>query len=659
MKEQIERMQLEARSASDRHKSQIEALVRRIKRQELTLKADKEETAKLKERMQDLKSENEMLKSSTLNKMQSEAKMAELGLRKREEESRKRILSLEDENALLRQQLHETKDMMTLAKHDVESMKAMVSTAQKTAAKREQDQQKLENAAARVAKLEFENRELQSRVSVGESNEKLLKIYRKDLQEMDKIRTMNRKIQHEVRVLREREIRRIKLEKQVEYFTAREAEFMAAIHEKERFAQEVTYLKHQIDAWKKSVVRFFPEVGSPAEATKSIASMNKRVLTLLEEQSTLLSKEKKASSIVSRLETEISRKSSEMDVLQINYATSTKRLKESTLKLGEMKRQRDSLKEMLDHYDKWDTKESHDDQRKKRLDEQKVIIDRLEKEILKLTKEKKRSQELESELHALRSQQKHTNKLLEKTERENDVLHQKLGRGDYDKTTTKVVHFKFNPLKKAAQKKKQQEVEKLLEQIKDLETKLSVYAEALASVRGEATNGLSFNDNGRARGLDFAKSELQDIKAMAQRRAEEQREIKKREREAIEEADRWRQEAEKRKQDAMEIKKRLVRLKEVFHAKVSEFREACYGMTGYKIDVIDGDKYRLKPMYAERDTDFLLIHFQNGKLSVLATDFVQNLDKQVRSLLTDFHSVPAFLSQITLDLFNQTTIAPR
>jgi mitotic spindle assembly checkpoint protein MAD1 len=48
------------------------------------------------------------------------------------------------------------------------------------------------------------------------------------------------------------------------------------------------------------------------------------------------------------------------------------------------------------------------------------------------------------------------------------------------------------------------------------------------------------------------------------------------------------------------------RLKEVFAQKIQEFREACYSLTGYRIDVVQDQQYKLKSMYAERSSDCLL-----------------------------------------------------
>lgn len=44
----------------------------------------------------------------------------------------------------------------------------------------------------------------------------------------------------------------------------------------------------------------------------------------------------------------------------------------------------------------------------------------------------------------------------------------------------------------------------------------------------------------------------------------------------------------------------------MFKKKIQEFREACYALTGYKVDVTRDNQYRLQSMYAERSTDDLL-----------------------------------------------------
>lgn len=51
-----------------------------------------------------------------------------------------------------------------------------------------------------------------------------------------------------------------------------------------------------------------------------------------------------------------------MDTVQKKHDLNANRLKDFKVKLGEITRERNSLKEMLDHYDTFETKDSHDDQ---------------------------------------------------------------------------------------------------------------------------------------------------------------------------------------------------------------------------------------------------------------------------------------------------------
>jgi len=98
------------------------------------------------------------------------------------------------------------------------------------------------------------------------------------------------------------------------------------------------------------------------------------------------------------------------------------------------------------------------------------------------------------------------------------------------------------------------------------------------------------------------------------------------------------------------------RLKEVFSVKISEFRQACYELTGYKI-TMSGSKYRLRSMYAElEDDDLLFQRGENESLCVLETPFARRLDKKSVEVLSRFHSIPLFLSTVTEELFEKQTM---
>jgi len=65
--------------------------------------------------------------------------------------------------------------------------------------------------------------------------------------------------------------------------------------------------------------------------------------------------------------------------------------------------------------------------------------------------------------------------------------------------------------------------------------------------------------------------------------------------------------------------------------------------------------YKLKSMYAERATDQLMFQDVGNGLELLETDFSLAFGMEIHAFLTKCHSIPAFLSNITIDLFNKRT----
>ncbi|EGD81422.1 hypothetical protein PTSG_02142 [Salpingoeca rosetta] len=104
-------------------------------------------------------------------------------------------------------------------------------------------------------------------------------------------------------------------------------------------------------------------------------------------------------------------------------------------------------------------------------------------------------------------------------------------------------------------------------------------------------------------------------------------------------------------------RQRDAREKGVFNNNVREFREACYELLGYQIDVVQASRYRLHSMYAESADDYLLFASSPQGLQLLETQFSASLDERILANLHRFHSIPAFLSAITVDLFSKSTMA--
>lgn len=113
-----------------------------------------------------------------------------------------------------------------------------------------------------------------------------------------------------------------------------------------------------------------------------------------------------------------------------------------------------------------------------------------------------------------------------------------------------------------------------------------------------------------------------------------------------------------------QLEKKSQRLKEIFGQKVLEFRNTCYLLTGFKIELISAAKYRLKSMYAEKEEDELVFQQEaagegsntpSGGLSVLETEFTKSLDGSITGYLERMNSIPGFLAAIQLHLLEKQT----
>lgn len=114
----------------------------------------------------------------------------------------------------------------------------------------------------------------------------------------------------------------------------------------------------------------------------------------------------------------------------------------------------------------------------------------------------------------------------------------------------------------------------------------------------------------------------------------------------------------KEQKQYLEVK--MQKLKDYFKSSSSEFREVCYMLSGYKIDRVNNTTYKLSSMYAETPGDHLEFKLDSdGNLQMIATDFSSTLEELIDLHLRQHGSIPAFLSAVTMDLFNRTTMAAR
>lgn len=98
--------------------------------------------------------------------------------------------------------------------------------------------------------------------------------------------------------------------------------------------------------------------------------------------------------------------------------------------------------------------------------------------------------------------------------------------------------------------------------------------------------------------------------------------------------------------------------KEIYRAASLEFREVIYLLFGYRVDRIGNNNYRISSVYAENEDEYLNFRLNEmGELDMLETEYSHTLEEMVTNYLAKHHSMPAFLSSLTLELFNKLTVS--
>ena len=119
-----------------------------------------------------------------------------------------------------------------------------------------------------------------------------------------------------------------------------------------------------------------------------------------------------------------------------------------------------------------------------------------------------------------------------------------------------------------------------------------------------------------------------------------------------------------------EKEKRMLRLKQIWSAKSLELREAIMSILGWKVDVLPNGRFRMTSIFNldttddqdEGDSSSLIFDGDNGTMKCSAgpkSPFALEILPLVRYWIEERKEVPAFLSALTLDLFDKTTRAAR
>ncbi|XP_005092970.1 mitotic spindle assembly checkpoint protein MAD1 [Aplysia californica] len=603
--------------------------------------------------------EKERNARETLNSLEKDLSSQKWEMDKKISAAQKEKRSAEDKAQAQKQKWHEAEsnlhDQIIQQKKEIIKLQSMYGEAQAQLSLRERRdtsntvhlsevddlKKQLKAAQEKVKALESQLAEHADNLVVTKALKEDLDLVPKMKSDLEKLRLDNEQLRYNEQncLLLEEEVRSLK--KKLE---------LAETENKRIVELEVTNeeLQGRLTRWEVSD-------SSGSRRPQSPSSLSRRVTELETSQASLTLKEGElqtlANSTKLRLEQaqnanqKLSAELAKERNLVTQHSDLIKRLKRKVLLLS---KERDSYKSLLDSYENEVTcnfdvqKQAHTQRQEDVLQNYRTEAAQLEAEISRLTERLAETQQrldaAQQELHTFKSSDKHSSSVrheqdirkareqvaeleikLAKVESERDILEARIEQrhlqGDYDPSKTKIVHISMNPCA-VAQKTRQEEWESLHQEVEMLRKRNKILEE-----QGGEVEDLTIQVKEKLQHPSPSK-ELEEMKAQVKRE-------------------------EMRNQ----------RLMEVFKKTSQEFREICYQLTGYKIDIPCSNQYRLTSMYAESPRDHLLFQ-QNaqGEIQMLETDFSTTLQEAMELYLKRQQSIPVFLSSITMDLFSRQTI---
>jgi len=318
-------------------------------------------------------------------------------------------------------------------------------------------------------------------------------------------------------------------------------------------------------------------------------------------------KTKLASEVTSKMKLE-----ADIKKIKTEQEEQTRLVKKLQRKLLLVTRERDSFKGILDSYEKEMTVTEDNIYQDKITALEKTIAEY--KAIVEMLEEDKKVGSPVAPAEAVNSAElidlkNKLHNLQEKNEKLELELERRAIKGDFNPTDTKVLHFTNNPTAKAVEKR-----------------------------AAEMSELLNENTSLKARVKLLEEGQTKDLTLMVGARVEEGEGEKLRE----------------LKVELEKAEKREKRFMEAFSKTSTDFREVVYKLTGYRIDKLADNMYRLNPLYADNTDDNLMFQrAEDGEIHMLESDFSCELGDLMEEHLERDNSIPMFLSGVIKFLFNR------
>jgi chromosome segregation ATPase len=280
-------------------------------------------------------------------------------------------------------------------------------------------------------------------------------------------------------------------------------------------------------------------------------------------------------------------------------------------------KERDGLKAIINAYD--------EELRGQIGEASSARIKALEAAQAEMEKELQRLRGVESQLRAAAEEREQRDRTIAMLEAELAAFERRFGQSEYAPSAAKVLHMSANPQTQAMAA----QLREARAEIATLKQQLAVAGAAKPAAAAAAAAAAASS------AVSASSEELEALRS---------------------EMVRWRDKAQSEE-------KSRARLKETFTTTVATFRDLCSQLVGFRIDMKGDNKVQVRSVYSADVKEVLLFQFEPpSKLTSLDSPFARQLPPDVLAYMTKMGSIPAFLAQLTLHLFSQTTVmssAPR
>lgn len=637
------RARIEYEKKYDCIKSKTEHELGKINELKAQIKTLAEKEKQLKEELDEYRDQLKNTKTETEKQIMSLHK----DKLKLQEEIQQMRESSWKENMDYKNEVIKLKNQLQLSENDLEETQAQLDLQKKRCIEMTSQLKDSEDSKAKENELQQKIKEFELKISLMEEDSVVAATMKSQLLSMPELKEEVKRLRLDNEHLRDIQENNLLLKEQAESWKSRLERMENKYTECAKLEVENAELKSRLEKWE-TANSDGSKISTPSQLKRQLSHLQGLEAIMLEKQG--------------QLQTSLHSREEEIRTLKQNYETLKEQLTQEQSKnqqyVDVMKRQqrkivllskeRDGYKRVIDSYES-EVTVNIGAQTASRIQQLEEIVqayrkqtEQLETELNRVSTEVQNSRSngvkgnstmdsgqpsksvAESEVDQkiilqLRERIASLEKELEKIAEEKFILETRIEQrhlqGDYDPTKTKVLHFSMNP-HAIAQKQKAEELKQLKEENEKLKTRLQLLEES-----GGKVADLTLTVDKKLQEPCSSK-EVDEMKSLLSREETKN--------------------------------KRLV---EAFKKTSQEFREVCYQLTGYKIDIPCSNQYRLTSMYAESPEDFFLFQQSSGgEIQLLGTQFSETLQDLIDLYLQRQDSIPAFLSSVTLDLFNKQTM---